>query len=51
MKLEWVDHFSITIGINKGEIVIKANREGLLSLAKHLQKMAYDQVLTGYHLH
>ena len=51
MKLEWVDGFVIKTEINKSEIVIKANKEGLLSLANHLQKMAQGEVLSGYHLH
>jgi hypothetical protein len=51
MNLEWVDGFVIKTEINKNEIVIKANKEGLLSLANHLQKMAQDEILSGYHIH
>jgi hypothetical protein len=51
MKLEWVNGFVIKTEIHKNELIIKANKEGLLSLAKHLQAMAQDGISPGYHLH
>ena len=51
MKLDWVDGFSIKTRVEYNEIIIRANAEGLLSLANHLIKMADEQVLKGYHLH
>ena len=49
MKIEWVDGFEIKAAIESGEIVISANREGMLSLAKQLTALA-DGV-PGDHIH
>lgn len=40
MKIEWMNGFVIKTEINKNGIVIKANKEGLLSLAGHFQKLS-----------
>ncbi len=40
MKIEWVEGFEIMAAAENGKIVISANREGLLSLAKHLTALA-----------
>ena len=40
MKSEWVDGFKIKAVADNREIVISANREGLLSLAKQLTALA-----------
>jgi hypothetical protein len=49
MKTEWVDGFEIKAVIENDQIVISANKEGLLSLAKHLTVLA-DGV-PGNHVH
>ncbi len=49
MKIEWVDGFEIKTAVNSKEIVISANREGLLSLARQLTALA-DGV-PGDHIH
>ena len=49
MKVEWVDGFEIKAVAENGEIVIYANREGMLSLAKHFSALA-DGV-PGDHIH
>ena len=49
MKIEWVEGFEIRTVIENNEIVISANREGLLSLAKQLTALA-DGV-PGDHIH
>ena len=49
MKIEWVDGFEIKSVSENGEIVISANREGMLSLAKQLRMLA-DRV-PGDHIH
>ncbi len=49
MKVEWVEGFEIKAAAENGEIVISANREGLLSLAKQLTALA-DGV-PGDHIH
>ena len=49
MKIEWVDGFEIKTAIENGEIVISANREGMLSLAKQLTALADGA--PGDHIH
>ena len=49
MKMEWIDGFEIKAVAKNGEIVISANREGMLSLAKHLTTLADGA--PGDHIH
>ena len=49
MKIEWVDGFEIKTATENGEIVISANREGMLSLAKQLTALADGA--PGDHIH
>ena len=49
MKIEWVEGFEIMAAAENGKIVISANREGLLSLAKHLTALAHG--VPGEHIH
>ena len=49
MKTEWVDGFEIKAVAKKDEIIISANREGLLSLAKQLRMLADG--ISGDHIH
>ena len=49
MTIEWIDGFEIKTAAEKGEIVISANREGLLSLAKQLTALA--EGVPGEHIH
>ncbi len=49
MKTEWVDGFEIKAAYENGEIIISANREGMLSLAKHLMVLAEGE--PGDHIH
>ncbi len=49
MKTEWVDGYEIRVVVEKDEIVISANREGLLSLAKQLRMLADG--MPGDHVH
>ena len=49
MTIEWVDGFEIRAAAEDGEIVISANREGLLSLAKQLTALADG--MPGDHIH
>lgn len=49
MKVKSIEGFAIKAVAQKGEIVISANREGLLSLAKKLMMLA-DGV-PGDHIH
>ena len=49
MKLDWIPGYVIKTEIYKDSVIIKANREGLLSLADHLKKIA--DLHEGYHLY
>ena len=49
MKTKWLDGSSIKAAADSGEIVISANREGLLSLAGQLAALADG--LPGDHIH
>ncbi len=49
MKTEWVEGFRISVKTAGGEVVISANREGLISLAAHLRALAEGK--PGDHIH
>ena len=49
MEIEWIDGFQIKAVAETNEIVISANREGMLSLAKHLTTLADG--MPGDHIH
>ena len=49
MKIEWVDGFEIKTAVVNDEIIISANTEGLLSLAKQLTALAHE--VPGSHIH
>ena len=49
MDMKWVDGFEINVRIENDAVVISANREGLLSLANHLKKLAEEP--PGNHIH
>lgn len=49
MEIKWIDDFEIKAAANNREIVISANREGMLSLAKHLTALADGA--PGDHIH
>ena len=49
MIVEWVDGFEIKTVIENDQIVISANKEGLLSLAKQFTALA--EGVQGDHIH
>lgn len=49
MDIRWVDGFEIRTDIDDGTIIIRANREGLLSLANQLITLAEEK--PGSHIH
>ena len=49
MKIEWVDGFEIRVKVDLDAVVIAANREGMLSLAKQLTALA--EAVPGQHIH
>ena len=50
MEIKWEDGHAIKVRVDSGStVVISANREGLLSLARQLTAMANEEV--GSHIH
>ena len=49
MEIEWEDGFIIHVNVENDTVVISANREGLLSLARQLTALAEEG--TGSHPH
>ena len=49
MKLEWLDGFKLSVKNDNNEIVIKGNKEALLSLARQLEVLALEE--EGSHIH
>ncbi|RZK27124.1 MAG: hypothetical protein EOO43_00650, partial [Flavobacterium sp.] len=50
-KFEWEKDFTIETKVVEGEILILANKAGLISLARHLLSLAQESVPEGYHIH
>ncbi len=51
IELVWEDNFKIKTSTPYDTITIEANREGLLSLARHLLLLAQKEVPNGSHFH
>lgn len=51
LQFNWENNFAIEVKIEGNEVIILANNEGLLSLAKHLLTLAQDEVPIGAHIH
>ena len=49
MDLHWEEGFTISVGTDSNTVVIRANREGLLSLANHMAALAEET--PGSHIH
>lgn len=50
MEIEWEDGFTVKVRVDDGNtVVISANKEGLLSMAKQMTAMADADV--GSHIH
>ena len=49
MDLHWEEGFTISVGTDSNTVVIRANREGLLSLANHMTALAEET--PGSHIH
>jgi RimJ/RimL family protein N-acetyltransferase len=50
MEFDWVDGFSIRVDREGDAVVIRANREGLISLARHLTALADGPGKDHFHL-
>jgi len=51
LRVEWEDNAVISVQVVGGEVLLRANRAGLLTLAKHLVTLAQEGVTAGTHLH
>ena len=49
MNIEWKDGFEIRVSLIQNQVVISANREGLLSLQQQLAALA--EAPPGIHIH
>lgn len=50
MEFNWEDGFAIRVRSEMDAVVISANREGLVSLARHLQTLADEPGQSHFHL-
>ena len=51
IELVWDDNYKIKTSTPYDTITIEANRDGLLSLARHLLLLAQEEVPNGSHFH
>ena len=51
LQLSWESNYVIEVKKEENEVMIIANNEGLLSLAKHLLTLAQEEVPSGSHIH
>ncbi|SPL88241.1 unnamed protein product [[Actinomadura] parvosata subsp. kistnae] len=51
LRFVWDDDFEIELRVTATEVVVKANRAGLTSLARHLLTLAQQGVRAGSHVH
>ena len=49
MDIEWEDGFTIKVMVDDGAVVVRANKEGMLSLARQLMALADSDA--GCHIH
>ena len=50
MDFKWEDGFKIAVKSDGQQVVVSANREGLLSLANHLKALAEESPGSHFHL-
>ena len=51
LRFAWAEGFRIEVDASAGEVVIRANSAGLVSLAQHCLTLAQAAVPAGSHLH
>ena len=49
--LNWENDFQIKVSAQDAEVLIEANKDGLVSLANHLLNLAQPSVPTGTRIH
>jgi len=47
----WDEGYEIAVSVSRSEVVIKGNRAGLTSLARHLLTLAQENARYGHHVH
>lgn len=50
-KFVWEDDSSIKCTVTNDAVLIEANRDGLVSLARHILELAQDSAPDGTHFH
>ena len=50
-KFEWESDFDLEVNIVKDKVLIIANKDGLISLARHLINLSQDHYPAGYNFH
>lgn len=51
IQLNWEEDFKIKVSNDCDILMIEANKEGLVSLARHLLLLAQEEVPNGSHIH
>lgn len=51
IDLDWEENYKIKTSTPYNTMTIEANREGLISLARHILLLAQDEVPNGSHFH
>ena len=51
ISLEWDYGFEIEAKKESSGVIIRANKAGLISLARHLLTLSQDSIPEGYHIH
>ncbi|MCU0494065.1 MAG: hypothetical protein MUD01_20945 [Chloroflexaceae bacterium] len=51
LTFDWEEDFSIEVQHAEGTVLIRANRSGLISLARHMLLLAQPEVPVGRHFH
>ncbi|WP_335937482.1 Imm32 family immunity protein [Streptomyces sp. PTD5-9] len=51
LRFSWDEDFEIELDVGPAEVVIRGNRAGLTSLARHLLTLAQQGVHEGSHIH
>lgn len=51
LQLQWEKDFAISVNALENEVTIRANKSGLISLARHLLTLAQDSAPKHSHIH
>ena len=50
MEFTWEDGFAIRVRCERDAVIVSANRDGLVSLARHLRTLADEPSQSHFHL-